>query len=110
MTTVISYSSSSGERRRCDATCHNAHNDKCVCICGGKNHGGGLARAIENTERLAEAWMEKVDKEHPDRQHKWKVFNKKIVLVEGDQELTKLRAFQGTFLDQLLREQEKAGA
>lgn len=37
---------------RCDASCYNAKHDKCVCCCGGRNHGVGLQQAIENTREL----------------------------------------------------------
>lgn len=40
---------------RCDANCHDAHEPECTCICGGRNHGTGTARAIDNTrEHVAE--------------------------------------------------------
>lgn len=38
----------------CDASCYMARHQKCTCICGGVNHGKGLARAAENTRRLQE--------------------------------------------------------
>lgn len=37
---------------RCDASCYNAKHEKCVCCCGGKNHGKGHDRAIENTREM----------------------------------------------------------
>lgn len=49
MTTVIAVYNSGGCVGRCDAKCHNAMSGKpCNCICGGKNHGKGLHKAIEN--------------------------------------------------------------
>jgi hypothetical protein len=44
---------------RCDARCYNAINPGCDCICNGKNHGGGLKQAIENTAKEAEQWIER---------------------------------------------------
>lgn len=41
---------------RCDASCYAASppkpSRKCKCICGGKNHGVGIANAIDNTNEL----------------------------------------------------------
>jgi hypothetical protein len=37
--TLISFGTNGGERRRCDATCHNAEKPECTCICGGRYHG-----------------------------------------------------------------------
>ena len=54
MTTLISWSSSSGAEGRCDAKCYNAASPDCDCICGGCNHGKGLSKALENTRQLAE--------------------------------------------------------
>lgn len=48
MTTVLSVHNSDGCVGRCDANCHDATSPDCDCICGGRNHGVGLQRAIEN--------------------------------------------------------------
>ena len=48
MTTVLAVYNSRGCVGRCDANCHDAKGDQCTCICGGLNHGFGLARAQEN--------------------------------------------------------------
>ena len=48
MTTVLAVYNSEGCVGRCDARCHEAHSPTCDCICGGKNHGVGLQKAIEN--------------------------------------------------------------
>jgi len=53
MTTLIIYESTSGSKRRCDARCHDAKGEKCVCICEGANHGKGLKQAMEDTRKLA---------------------------------------------------------
>jgi len=54
MTTLISYKTSGGKRRSCNARCYNAKHPQCVCICGGMNHSKGLQQASENTRRQAE--------------------------------------------------------
>lgn len=38
--------------RRCDAKCYGAQHSKCACICGGRNHGQGLQRAIDNVREI----------------------------------------------------------
>ncbi|MCK4298970.1 MAG: hypothetical protein KAX80_05525 [Planctomycetes bacterium] len=48
MTTLITAYNKSGCIGRCDAKCYNAKGAVCRCICGGKNHGVGLQRAIAN--------------------------------------------------------------
>ena len=54
MSTLISESTARGTRR-CDARRYNAHGPDCRCCCGGRNHGQGLARAVElNREWAAE--------------------------------------------------------
>lgn len=41
------------EHRRCDARCYNGKpTTKCKCICGGRNHAGGLDKAVDNNRRL----------------------------------------------------------
>jgi len=66
MTTLIEAHNSSGCIGRCDAKCYNAEHPDCQCICGGANHGVGLAKAVENTEELAESWIESYGGEHAD--------------------------------------------
>lgn len=46
MATLLSEPTAKGTRR-CDARCYNARLPECRCCCGGKFHGQGLARAIE---------------------------------------------------------------
>lgn len=53
MTTLISCGNSEGTRN-CDSKCYDAKGKKCVCCCGGLNHGVGLKQAQENTQQLAE--------------------------------------------------------
>jgi len=52
-----------GSRRRCDARCYNGHSKQCKCVCGGRNHGKGLQRALDNTRKIAEEIIEQVEKE-----------------------------------------------
>jgi hypothetical protein len=40
--------------RKCDGRCYDAKNPRCDCICGGKNHGVGLRRAIEQTREVVD--------------------------------------------------------
>ncbi len=46
MTTAIAVYTSEGCVGRCDARCHDAALPECDCICGGRLHGVGRARAI----------------------------------------------------------------
>jgi len=64
MTTLIAAYNSSGCCGRCDAKCYNATEPECTCICGGMNHGAGKSKAIENTNELADNWMEAYEKQH----------------------------------------------
>lgn len=48
MATLISTGGALGERR-CDAKCYDAKCLDCDCICGGKNHGCGLEKALKNS-------------------------------------------------------------
>ncbi len=57
MATLLTVGNSEGERR-CDAKCYDAEGGDCDCVCGGKNHGAGLQRALENTRELGERWLE----------------------------------------------------
>ena len=54
MTTLIVVGNSEGVIGRCDAKCYEAHELKCTCICGGRNHGVGLQKALENTAELVD--------------------------------------------------------
>lgn len=37
---------------RCDARCYDSLGPGCKCICGGRNHGVGLKRALDNTRQM----------------------------------------------------------
>jgi hypothetical protein len=52
MATLITETNSGGSRRRCDARCYLGTGTRCSCICGGRNHGRGIATALEETRRL----------------------------------------------------------
>lgn len=41
-----------GPVRRCDARCYNAHGGECDCICGGRNHGAGVDKALDNVREM----------------------------------------------------------
>ncbi|MBA7628826.1 hypothetical protein ES703_36322 [subsurface metagenome] len=63
--TLITTSGSEGTTGRCDARCYNAKGPDCDCCCGGLNHGKGLQKAIENTQKQAETIIENWNNEHP---------------------------------------------
>lgn len=51
MTTLIELKGTDGDLfGTCDARCYNAKGVKCVCVCGGLNHGEGLDQATQNTK------------------------------------------------------------
>lgn len=62
--TLIAVYNSEGCQGRCDAKCYEAAHPHCDCICGGVNHGKGLASAINNTRELGEKWIEAHELEH----------------------------------------------
>lgn len=51
MATLIAFYDSHGCVGRCDAKCYTAYEPGCSCICGGANHGAGLAEAAETPAR-----------------------------------------------------------
>ena len=55
--TLISCGNSDGVRR-CDERCYGATGGTCDCVCGGANHGKGLAQALQNTAQVAEELLE----------------------------------------------------
>lgn len=52
---------SGGRRRRCDARCYRGRVGRCRCVCGGKNHGVGFERAMENTRQMAEVSIKRAE-------------------------------------------------
>ena len=60
MTSVIAAYKSDGTCiGRCDAKCHDAKEPKCTCICGGRNHGAGYAKALANNELYMEEYEQR---------------------------------------------------
>lgn len=53
-------------RRTCDARCYNAKGKECHCVCGGLNHGKGLANAKELTEANRDEITHAHEQEYPD--------------------------------------------
>ena len=51
---IIEVRTSRGVVGRCDASCYNAKEDRCECICGGANHGVGLKIAVEDRQYLTD--------------------------------------------------------
>lgn len=41
-----------GPTQRCDERCYNAKSGKCECICGGRNHGVGIEKALDNVQTM----------------------------------------------------------
>jgi len=76
MTTVIAVYSAQGCIGRCDANCYNAAKIDCDCICGGRNHGVGHERAIENARNGA--GLSKQDVERFARFHGYQAADLKV--------------------------------
>ena len=87
MTTLISVYGSDGCEGRCDARCYEAQEPQCDCICGGRNHGAGLHRAMQNTRQMAEEWMQAYAQTHSLREARWEIpalLPEQLPLFEGD--------------------------
>jgi hypothetical protein len=41
-----------GPTQRCDARCYGAKGGECKCICGGRNHGAGIDKALDNVRTM----------------------------------------------------------
>ncbi len=54
MATLIEVHAGARLVGRCDAQCYSARRPRCDCICGGINHGVGLAKAQAATPAIAE--------------------------------------------------------
>ena len=61
--TLIAVYTNDGCVGRCDAKCYEAECSECDCICGGMNHGRGRQRAMDNTRKYQEEWIERYCKE-----------------------------------------------
>lgn len=73
MTTLIAVYDNDGCKGRCDVRCYEAREPHCDCVCGGRNHGAGLERAVENTRELANEWMETFTQQHHIKTPRWEV-------------------------------------
>jgi hypothetical protein len=69
--TLIAQYNSGGCVGRCDASCYEATKPVCKCICGGRNHGVGVTRAVENTHQIAQVIIDRHNAEHPGAE--WKI-------------------------------------
>ena len=65
---VHGFQDADGYEGRCDARCYGATHPDCDCVCRGMNHGKGLRQAADNTQRLADQWVDTWRQEHPDAQ------------------------------------------
>src|SRR5215471_4060691 len=81
--TIMTEGSNSGERRRCDATCHKARHPACACICGGRYHGKGSSEAAQ--EQLTKDWLG----------NDWREHKAAIEAAGGSFEAVVAEAFQG---------------
>lgn len=50
---------------RCDARCYEAAGPHCDCVCGGRNHGKGLIKALEETSKSIEEIADEKVALHP---------------------------------------------
>lgn len=66
MCTLMSTGNSSGKTGRCDAKCYGASGGTCHCCCGGRNHGKGLNKAIDNIQDYADQMIKDWERLHPD--------------------------------------------
>lgn len=60
MATLIHVRYGSGQTHRCDARCYDAKMPNCQCICGGKNHGVGITKAVENVCAYTKSQLEAI--------------------------------------------------
>lgn len=70
MSTLISAYDGGTCYGRCDAKCYDAvgvSSNECACVCGGSNHGVGLAQAIANTVVRAPDWIKRERKHRRSR-------------------------------------------
>jgi hypothetical protein len=59
MTTLIAVYQGDRMIGRCDARCYQARSHACKCVCHGNNHAAGYARALEQTLRHGQAWLDR---------------------------------------------------
>jgi hypothetical protein len=84
--TLIAVYISEGCIGRCNVKCYAATEPACECICGGANHGAGLAVAIDNTWMYAEAMLEKYAGAHDLQEYRGEIGEavQQLGLFEGD--------------------------
>ena len=73
MTPLIAVYENDGCKGSCDVRCYEAREPHCDCVCGGRNHGAGLERAVENTRELANGWIETYTQQHHIKTPRWEV-------------------------------------
>jgi hypothetical protein len=82
MTTLIYVGDNNGCIGRCDAKCYEAKEDKCDCVCSGRNHGKGLKKALDNTKEYSGEMIEEYVKSRRLKDYKslvsTEVFQKKL--------------------------------
>jgi len=61
MVALIVERTSGGKTRTCNSRCYGAKGAECICCCGGKNHGMGLNKAIDNTREATQELLAKAD-------------------------------------------------
>ena len=64
MPTLLAMYNRHGEVGRCDSKCYKAKTTNCTCICGGINHGVGLAKAAFNIENHCQELIDSAKKFH----------------------------------------------
>lgn len=62
---LLEVKHSDGSIGRCDSRCYDSKKPKCVCVCGGRNHGVGLSQARLNTESMLESEIMHSKKTNP---------------------------------------------
>lgn len=63
--TLIYTGNSQGCTGKCDANCYEATQPECKCVCGGRNHGVGHKKALDNTRKYCDVMIEDWNKSHP---------------------------------------------
>ncbi len=65
MTTILHAKTRDGRYFICGKNCYDAKGSKCLCVCGGANHGIGLKSALRNNTKHPELILELVEKRFP---------------------------------------------
>lgn len=66
MATLMQTANSSGETGRCDAKCYDAKTQNCHCCCGGRNHGVGREKAIQNIKDYCNEMIREWEERYPE--------------------------------------------